>query len=419
MLPSSHPVQINPSSAAAAKSQAILADAFSDFISASSQLEASYRDLQHEVAYLGVELGQRNAALKASLDENDRIRIALQQIIASMPCGVLVTDSDEAVVIINPEGRRLLELQEVAVGTLRDLFEATKVDFDSLALRLDKKSEDEICLATGQTKRWIEVRHRELSCAFSGKQEGQQKSSLQSVWILRDVTARKQDEEARERGRNCMALAETASILAHEIRNPLASLELFAGLISEDPDHAAQWVSNLRAGIRQLSGTVNNVLNLESGAEPQQTVIHLGDSVARAVEFAKPIAEQAGVLLSYLGGDPSLVILGNESMLSQIILNLIGNSIRHTPASGAICVSVYSGAGGGTVPGIVDITDTGCGIPKQDMERIFDAGFSASGDTPGLGLAVCRKFMSLLGGSIGVSSEVDRGTTFRLEFPTL
>ena len=114
MLPSSHVAPINTIGPEALPSTRMLADAFSEFISASSLLEASYRDLQQEVAHLGVELAERNAALSRSLAENDRMRAALQQMIDSMPCGVLVLDTAETIVTINPEGRRLLELGERA-----------------------------------------------------------------------------------------------------------------------------------------------------------------------------------------------------------------------------------------------------------------------------------------------------------------
>jgi signal transduction histidine kinase len=63
------------------------------------------------------------------------------------------------------------------------------------------------------------------------------------------------------------------------------------------------------------------------------------------------------------------------------------------------------------------VTDTGCGIEPRILDRIFDAGFSGKGDTPGLGLAVCKRLMLSHGGDIRVSSQVNRGTTFRLEFP--
>jgi PAS domain-containing protein len=110
----------------------MLADAFSEFISASSLLEASYRDLQQEVAHLGLELAERNAALSRSLAENDRMRAALQQMIDSMPCGVLVLDTAETIVMINPEGRRLLELGSAHVRSLRELSAISQVNFESL-----------------------------------------------------------------------------------------------------------------------------------------------------------------------------------------------------------------------------------------------------------------------------------------------
>ena len=93
MSPSSHAAPIINAAPDALHSQGLLADAFSEFISASSLLEASYRDLQREVSQLGFELAERNAALTRSLAENDRMRAALQQIIESMPCGVLVLDT--------------------------------------------------------------------------------------------------------------------------------------------------------------------------------------------------------------------------------------------------------------------------------------------------------------------------------------
>jgi signal transduction histidine kinase len=69
--------------------------------------------------------------------------------------------------------------------------------------------------------------------------------------------------------------------------------------------------------------------------------------------------------------------------------------------------------------GLVEVTDTGCGMDPDILDRIFEAGFSASGDTPGLGLAVCKRLMTSHGGEIFVSSRVNHGTTFRLEFPTI
>jgi two-component system sensor histidine kinase FlrB len=424
MLPGSHAVPINNLGPLPLHNPGLLADAFSEFISASSQLEASYRDLQREVAHLGFELAERNAALSTSLAENDRMRAALQQIIDSMPCGVLVLDSADSIVTINPEARRLLAIGDAPVRRLRDLAAIGHVDFESLVAGSfvsgsEDRLDNELCISSAAGKRWLAIGNRKLNFASATQEPGNQRTRLKSVWILRDITANKQAELEREAARNSMALAEMSTILAHEIRNPLASMELFAGLIAEDPGQTSQWVSNLRAGIRLLSGTVNNVLSMHSGGNPPLAPVQLAGCVESGVEFVRPIAEQAGVVLSFAGNDANLAIQGNENVLRQIVLNLICNAIRHTPLGGKIEVSTQAASRRGTIRAIVKIKDTGCGIPPRLIGRVFDAGFSASGDTPGLGLAVCKRLVTQHGGEIRVASRVNRGSTFQLEFPTL
>jgi two-component system sensor histidine kinase FlrB len=215
-----------------------------------------------------------------------------------------------------------------------------------------------------------------------------------------------------------MALAEVSAILAHEIRNPLASMELFAGLLMEDPEQSSLWVSHLRAGIRLLSATVNNVLSLHGGSSTALAPIELSACVRDGVEFVRPIAEQAGVGLSFRG-DEELRIQGNENHLRQVLLNLICNAIRHTPAGGDVTVTTHGRLQEGRVRAMVDVTDTGCGISEQQMERVFEAGFSAQGNTPGLGLAVCRRLVESHGGEIRVRSRDHCGSTFEMEFASL
>jgi signal transduction histidine kinase len=168
-----------------------------------------------------------------------------------------------------------------------------------------------------------------------------------------------------------------------------------------------------------LSGTVNNVLSMHSGGNPLLVPVDLAACVESGVEFVRPIGDQAGVTLSFAGKDGKLAIQGNENVLRQIVLNLICNAIRHTPAGGKIEISTRKTTRQGTIRALLKITDTGCGIPPNLIERVFEPGFSASGDTPGLGLAVCKRLAIQLGGEIRVSSRVNRGSTFQLEFPTI
>jgi two-component system sensor histidine kinase FlrB len=413
MLPSSHPVPIKRAQLAGFENPRQLADAFSEFISASTLLEASYRDLQQEVAQLSGELAKRNAELTRSIEENDRMRATLEQTIDSMPCGVLVLDRTETIVRINPEGRRLLSLGNGRARTMAELSRASQIEFERLAKNSDQH-DNEVCLSADKGKRWLAIGRRELGCADGSA------ASLRSIWVFRDITAQKQAEQEREAARHALALAEISTILAHEIRNPLASLELFAGLIAEQNNaENALWVAHLRAGIRTLSGTVNNVLSLNSAALPRLAPVNLVACIRAGVDFVQPIAEQAGVILRFSPADETLTVRGNEDGIRQILLNLICNAIRHTPAGGHVDVTLRRAKKQGTAVAAVEVRDTGCGIPQDAMEHLFEAGFSGTGETPGLGLAVCRQLMAQHGGTIRLTSLVGQGTEFQLEFPAL
>jgi len=401
----------------------LLADAFSEFIAASSVLESSYRDLQQEVARLGSELSERNAALTRSLDENDRMRAALQQMLDSLPCGVLVLSQADRIVMINPEGRRLLELKNAPTESLQALSAFCQIDFVSIGKSSTGPIDIELNPDGRLGNRWLAISCRQLDpgtdYARHSECHSELVSRLKSIWILRDITANKLAEQEREAARRATVLAEISTILAHEIRNPLASLELFAGLLEQEPSEAAAWISHLRAGIRTLSGTVNNVLSLNSECKLRLTPVHLAACIESGVEFVRPIADQAGVSLSFSVSAPTISVLGNEDAIRQIVLNILCNAIRHTESGGRITVSLTQRPRARLNRAVVTIQDTGSGMPETVVAQIFDPGFSGTGETPGLGLAVCKRLMDQHAGEIRVSSQVNQGTSFELELPAI
>lgn len=457
MLPSSHPAPINTSLAdnqsdgrflghadpsqldanwrprngandeSEMQAAALLASDFSEFIQAASRLESSYRALQGEVSMLDLELSQRNAALQASLAQIEHMRSELQQIVNSMPCGVLVVGRDGEVSMINPEGRRLLGLGGVDFGkesktTLAQLSLLSGINLDaSYRASSGSEAEQEICVHSSSGKRWMGVRSRQL---FHLSSLGA--TADHTILILRDTTAHKRAEDEREAGRRAMALAEIATVLAHEIRNPLASLELFAELIQTDAEGREEWISNLRAGIRSLSGTVNNVLTFHGSGTLMLVALSLSELLRNAIRFAQPIADQASVALDWPVDDGAIqTVMGNESALQQVLLNLISNAIRFTPAGGKVSVLIRTendaaesmNLGDSAEWVMVEFSDTGCGIRPDQIDRIFEPGFSGSGDTSGLGLAVSKRIMTQHGGRISASNCVDSGARFTLHFP--
>jgi signal transduction histidine kinase len=411
-----------------ASSAMLLAGEFSEFIAAASRLENSYRALQAEVSELGLELSARNAALNTSLADNDRMRMSLQQIVDSMPCGVLVLDCDGEISMINPESKRLLGLDRTRFGegsktTLRQISACSGVNLDASykgAPMTD--TQQELCVQGSSGMRWLEISNRRLF-----QQSAQTEGPEQTILILRDITAQKRSEKEREAGRKAMALAEITTILAHEIRNPLASLELFSELIENDGDRRGEWISNLRAGIRSLSGTVNNVLCFHGSGSLKLFPLPLSTLIDNAIHFVQPLADQAAVSLEWKFDHDSTIVMGNENALQQVVLNLVSNAIRHTPAGGFVTVSLgtkrdaaeleNSGKQGEYVS--AEFSDTGCGIRPDQIAHVFEPGFSGTGDTSGLGLAVCERIMKQHGGWISASNGIHSGARFTLYFPVL
>jgi len=398
-----------------------LADAFSEFIAASSRLEASYGTLQLEVAHLSHELADRNAALQASLAENGRVHRALQRIVESMPCGVLVVEADGNVSMINPEARRLLGLDQAPTMHLEAISFQAGIDLAGFLKRpANSDGEQEFCRTGANGKRWLSVHDR---CLFREEEmPATGTARRQTILILRDVTVHKQAEHERERARKATALSEVATTLAHEIRNPLTSLELFAGLIAAGGEGSTEWVSHLHAGIRSLAATVNNVLSFHGLGFPALTALDLTESIRSSVEFARPIADEAGVQLSFSAPAKPVQVLGNSSALQQVVLNMLCNAIRHTGPEGSVAVSIrpiQKGRKHKADRAVVAFADTGSGIAPEHLDSIFRPGFSGSGNTSGLGLAVCSQIVKQHEGTIRVASKPGAGTTFYVEIPTV
>ena len=114
MIPLTHINPAVPNGSPSASDLTFLTAAFSDFITASATLETSYQRLQMEVSHLSDELEERNTTLKASLAENQRVHAALEQIVNSMPCGILVVEDDGSVSMMNAEAASLLGIQELS-----------------------------------------------------------------------------------------------------------------------------------------------------------------------------------------------------------------------------------------------------------------------------------------------------------------
>jgi signal transduction histidine kinase len=390
-----------------------LAQAFVTFTQAAGSLEKSYTLLQSEVGRLRKELRKANAELDSSLRENTRVRAFLVQVLDNLPCGVLVVSgADQKVQVINPQSRRLLrippEWKEASTGTRPELLRKL------LAADAGEKNNRE--------QEWTEEgssasRSIGISCANLG---GHASPASDRIWIIRDITEQKRVAAERERAQQSLALAEISTLLAHEIRNPLGSMELFTGLLEEAVAHnpeTRQWLNHLRAGLRSLSATVNNVLQFHAQGGAQMLPVDLERLIREVTEFLLPVARQRGQQIQFENGIGSVTIQADSNRLKQAYLNLALNAFRAMPPGGTLrfCMGWAPQFPRGLVR--VEVQDEGRGIAAELQERIFEAGFTTTPGSPGLGLAVCRRIVEQHAGVIEVQSDSSAGTRFAITLP--
>ena len=407
LIASSGPSRLNIGHAGVEDEQALLY-AFRSFAEVAGSLEQSYGKLRAEVERLRRELEQSNCDLVQSLEENRRMRVHLDRILEGLPCGVLVATGDGLVSRANPEALRLLGMNSDGdPADLRSLSTLPAAVRQLLECARRSGKEQELCVPfDAGTARWLAARHASIA----------ENATSASIYILRDVGEHKRLEEAQARLRREQALAEMSAILAHEVRNPLGSLELFAGLLAEsdlNPD-CRKWVEHMQTGLRTLAATVNNVLHFHSLPEPERAPVEVSRLLAWANDFFAPLARRSGVTLSLQDGASGEFIAADRHRLEQVLLNLMLNALRAMPDGGWIELAGRKAQGGQAVE--LAVADIGSGISSEDLPRIFEPGFSTRAGSPGLGLAVCRKIVEQHGGTIWATSS-EYGTRFTLTFP--
>jgi nitrogen fixation/metabolism regulation signal transduction histidine kinase len=413
--------------------------AFRSFAEAADSLERSYGMLRSEVERLRGELEQSNAGLAKSLEENRRMRQHLDRILDGLPCGVLVANFDGAISLVNPEGRRLLDSirPEENVAGSGSLSSASREVQDLLERARSEPGEQEQCFPDGcGGERWLAVRYAALQ--DSENKDSQNKDSKNkdsenqnsesgesggadcvSIFILRDVSEAKRLVREKDKLRREQALAEMSAILAHEIRNPLGSLELFAGLLAGSAlsSECRQWVEQVQAGLRTLAATVNNVLHFHSLPAPERVPTDLGALLDWAGGFLVPMARQARVELCLRNHLHGVWFAADRHRLEQVLLNLVLNALRAMPGGGWIEISGRTVHRGDSAGAAISVNDTGPGVPAGSGTKIFEAGFSTRAGSPGLGLAVCRKIVEQHGGWLEAGNRVGVGASFTLTFP--
>jgi signal transduction histidine kinase len=201
--------------------------------------------------------------------------------------------------------------------------------------------------------------------------------------------------------------------IAHEVRNPLGGIELFAGILRDElgaDDEKLGHVQRIERELGHLKAVVTDFLEYARRPPAELKATPMAPLLADIRELAMGDAERAGVAIRVEGAD-GLAARADAGQLRRALLNLTRNAVQATPTGGSVRLAVSRD--GGRVA--VAVSDTGRGIPSQELEKIFNPFFTTKEKGTGLGLAFVKEIVADHGGTIRVESEVGRGTTFTIE----
>jgi signal transduction histidine kinase len=235
--------------------------------------------------------------------------------------------------------------------------------------------------------------------------------------VLTDMTRLKELEIQSQRAKQLQAMGEMAVQLAHEIRNPLGSIELFASLLGQelhdDPEHRV-WAEQIVTGVKFLNNIVTNMLTFTRSSKPQVEGLDLDSLISETLAFIKPILDQRQIQLEHSPNRESCECLADPGMLRQLFLNLFVNALQAMPVGGSLTVASERVEAKYLR---VEVRDTGIGIPAEHLGRIFDPFFTTSERGTGLGLALAHQIVEKHQGRIAAESEFGKGTRFVIDLP--
>jgi two-component system sensor histidine kinase FlrB len=244
---------------------------------------------------------------------------------------------------------------------------------------------------------------KDLVLTFQGASQALEKSyrELQNhVRILTEDLER--EREMRIRLERLAAMGEMAMELAHEIRNPLASIELFASMI--EGEHADQIVRS----VRLLNLSVTNILQFGKPVVPSPSRVSLNELLEGIRTLIQPMADQKHISLG-IACQSECEVVADHELMHRMLLNLVLNALRETPTNGSIRMTAVHGA-------TITVEDSGPGISEAALARIFDPMFSTHRDGCGLGLPIVKRIVDSHNGTIRVEST-ECGARFVVSLP--
>ena len=364
------------------------------------------------------------SAARADVAVDDRF---FRQMVGSMRNGVIAIHRDGTVALMNDEAYRIFGLTR-RPGDLGRPFTDVLRERPAIIRVLSGAFE----LSHLPNRAELRMRDLDRVIGYTLSQILDDKStSIGAAMFFKDLTQVEQREESERLRDRLASLGEMAAGIAHELKNPLAGIEVMAGLLRrqvQDSKDAQVLLADILSEAKLANAIVVEMLEFVRPVRLQVERTDVADVLQQAVTMAESKTSRGEVSVS-VEVEPGLAIECDDHQLSQVFTNLIANAFEALEGKGRLAITAVSklveadpafAASPSPTPTpmvMVDVADDGPGLPVEVTDKIFDPFFTTKPQGSGLGLAIVRKIVDAHDGRIDVSSTPGVGTRFRVTLP--
>lgn len=381
----------------------LLQHAFRSFDQAAATLQESYQTLTARLERMDLELAASNEALRFNLKENEEMRSHLSAILESLTTGVIVADDADLIVRCNRSAETLLGVSRGRVfgQPLSTVLAEHRLDGSGHPLAAPNGIPLSLSRATLRNS--------------SGEATG-------SILLLHDISPVRRLEERLQRRDRLASMGEMVGRIAHEIRNPLGSVELFASMLRKDLRHDPErrrYAEHIGMAVEAMDRLLANLLVCTRPNRPQPAWHRTGLLIREALTLTRHATEREGLDIQFRADQAVQELWCDAAQIKQVLVNLILNAAQAMPGGGAIALNVRPDRDGitGRPASRLSVSDTGGGIEPSHRSRLFDPFFTTKEEGTGLGLAIVHAIVEGHGGRVEVDSEVGRGSIFTIILP--
>ena len=367
-----------------------------------------------ELGLVSRKISQVGQQLRGVHEIFSTMRENMNSVMAGLEDGLLLFTRDARAVMVSPAAEKFLGAPagEFLGRRVTDIFPPGHPLHDALHIEGEELSEitAEADLETSDGPKRVNVSVQAI------QENGERMGALVT---LRDLDSLESIDTQLKVSERLAALGRITAGVAHEVKNPLNSMRLWLENLKEslsyDGDSTAsrQAVQVLDKEIDRLDQVVKRFLDFTRPMDVRLEATQLADLLKEVLEIAKPQLEKANILLATLLPIDVPEVYVDRALLKQAVLNLVLNAAEAMPNGGQLRL-VLSRRG---EMAEITVGDTGKGIPPENQQKIFQLFFTTRPGGSGIGLASTFRIVQLHNGSIDFTSEVGRGTTFRIELP--